>query len=1042
MPYGDAEIREWLKWLIKIRWIGCLIVSPATFIVRDAGNLTFPLLPVYLTIGFVVSYNGWCHFKLRTSSVNLRENVINQILLDYLALSVVVYFTGGYNSPFLYFFVFHIGVSGVLLPGKWAFKTAGIAILMTGVVMGSLYLGIVPRLSIFKNDSFIHSNVFVMAAYGGIFASTLLFAAYFITYLSGHLHAKQTELKRIYVLTEKLRSSICLEEVMSVLMDSIRSLESISRLKYFSVDKSRFSLVHCENKDDRSKTPAEVVIPLSGPNVFTETFLSCVACMIYPSAETSDYEKEIFSSLFQHSRKAVLLPVWSSFKKKCNVYFNCAYSDCPAFDSEDTRCWTIPSTVCKGEKITDMQEKLRKCINCELFFPVGLLVCDISEMSKPENTIDFEVLIGILDAASLAISNAQVYERTLERSELLYKTIMSNSMDGFWVVDMEGRFLDVNEAYCNLIGYSREELLSMVIPDVEALERPEDTARHLRKIVEIGSDRFETYHRCKDGRIVNIEVSANYINIAGGMIFIFLHDVTERKHAEEALQQSQEKYRLIVDTANEGIWVQDEDYRTIFVNAQMAEMLGYEAEEMIGRKIESFIFEVDLPDHAMKMEKRRQGLAEHYERRWRRKDDEAVWTLVSATPILDAGHHFHGSFAMILDITERKKMEEQFRQSHKMEAVGVLAGGVAHDFNNILTVIKGFGTMAQRRLKDDATAQEFIQEILGGANRAADLTHRLLAFSRKQVISPVLIDLNYITGNMEKMLSRIMGEDIELKTFMDPGELEVMVDSGQIEQVLMNLAANARDAMPDGGSLIIETAAVNIDDSCAENHLFENRGAYAVLTVSDTGIGMDRKTKENIFDPFFTTKEVGKGTGLGLAMVYGIIKQHGGYINVWSEEGKGTTFRIYLPMVNTTAEDVPKSANRESVNYQSAAGRGEKILVAEDESQAMKMIRMVLEEFGYRVIEAGNGAEAVKRFHEDGDSIDLLLLDVIMPVKNGREVYEEIRKLKPDMKAIFTSGYADEMISKQGILEEGFEFISKPIATDLLLAKIREVLDR
>ncbi len=467
MPYSDDEIRERLNWLIKIRWIACLIVFSVTCLVRNLAKLTFPLLPVCIVIGFVIIYNSWFHFRLRTLSVNLQRNVIQQILLDYIALSGAVYFTGGYNSPFLSTFFFHVGISGIVLPRKWAFKAAGIAVIMAGLVMGSLYLGIVPRISMFEDGSIVHSNLFVMVSYGGIFAGTLLFAAYFITYLSEHLHEKQRDLMRIYDLTEKLRSSIYMEDVMTVLIDSIISLKNISRIKYFSLDKSRFSLVHFEKKEDRSGTAAEVVVPLSSPNVFTETFLSCVACMTDPSTAASAYEKGIFSSLFQHSRKAVLLPVWSSFQKKCSVHFNCAFFDCPAFASQETRCWTIPYTVCNGKKITDMQEKLRECINCELFFPVGLLACDISETSKRESFIDFEFLISILDAASLAISNARLYEKTLELSELDSLTGLKNRRSFFKTLNAE---------YSRCKRY--EKRFSLLMIDIDSFKHYNDLHGH------------------------------------------------------------------------------------------------------------------------------------------------------------------------------------------------------------------------------------------------------------------------------------------------------------------------------------------------------------------------------------------------------------------------------------------------------------------------------------------------------------------------------------------------------------------------------------
>lgn len=508
--------------------------------------------------------------------------------------------------------------------------------------------------------------------------------------------------------------------------------------------------------------------------------------------------------------------------------------------------------------------------------------------------------------------------------------------------------------------------------------------------------------------------------------------LTERKRAEEALRQSQEKYRRIVDTANEGIWVLDEDLRTSFVNAQMAEMLGYEAEEMIGREIESCIFEEDLPDHGQRMENRRRGIAEHYERRWRRKDGQAVWTIVSATPIIDAEHHFRGSFAMILDITERKKLEEQLRQSQKMEAIGTLAAGIAHDFSNILTAIIGYGDMLRMLMGEGNPLRTYVDDILAASERAAHLTRSLLALSRKQIMSPKPVNLNEIVKRIDKFLMRVIGEDIELKTTLSEEDLTVMADSGQIEQVLMNLATNARDSMPDGGMLTIKTERVDISGP----HGYIEPGSYAVIAVSDTGKGMDEETRQRIFEPFFTTKELGKGTGLGLSIVYGIIKQHNGEINVYSEPGKGTTFKIYLKLIES------KVKGKETAEVLRPVGGTETILVAEDDPGVRRLFKSVLEGYGYTVIEAVDGEDAVVKYIENKDRIQLLIFDVVMPKKNGKEAYEEIRKMRGDIRVIFSSGYSADIIYKKGMLEEGITLITKPVAPNLLLSKTREVLDK
>jgi len=515
------------------------------------------------------------------------------------------------------------------------------------------------------------------------------------------------------------------------------------------------------------------------------------------------------------------------------------------------------------------------------------------------------------------------------------------------------------------------------------------------------------------------------------------HEIMERKRTEEALRQSQKQYRLIVDAANEGIWALDEDRRTSFVNAQMAKMLEYEAEEMIGREVESFIFEEDLPDHVQKMENRHRDIAEHYERRLRRKDGQAVWTIVSATPIIDAEHHFRGSFAMILDITERKKLEQQLLQAQKMEAVGQLAGGIAHDFNNILTAIIGYGSLLQMEISRDARLKSYVEQILDSADRAAEVTKSLLAFSRKQMINPRPVDLNHIVRGIEKLLSRLIGEDIEIITALSSKDVVCMVDAGQIEQVLMNLTTNARDAMPNGGRLTLKTEMVELDENFIQSHGYGAPGKYAVLSVSDTGIGMDQESREKIFDPFFTTKETGKGTGLGLAMVYGIIKQHRGYINVNSEPGKGTTFNIYLPVAQSKEESLPIISGETQTR-----GGTETILVAEDDDKLRQLSEIVLIQNGYTVISAQDGEDAVNKFIDHKDEIQLVIIDMIMPKKSGKEAYYEIKAVRPDIKVLFSSGYTAGRLDNEILHEEGVFLIAKPVSPKDFLNKVREVLDK
>jgi signal transduction histidine kinase len=384
---------------------------------------------------------------------------------------------------------------------------------------------------------------------------------------------------------------------------------------------------------------------------------------------------------------------------------------------------------------------------------------------------------------------------------------------------------------------------------------------------------------------------------------------------------------------------------------------------------------------------------------------------------------------------EQRNLHGQLMQAQKMEAVGHLAGGVAHDFNNILTAIIGYANLLRKKVVADEQLAFFTDQILSASNRAAGLTRSLLAFSRKQVIEPKPADLNTIVQGIDKIAKRLIGEDIEFRTVLLNRSLTVMADSGQMEQALLNLCTNARDAMPHGGKLTIETGAVEVDDEARRLNFLDRTGWYGIICVSDTGAGMDEKTKRQIFEPFFTTKEVGKGTGLGLSIVYGIIKQHNGTINVYSETGKGTTFKIYLPLIAAAGEAaMPKAEAR-------PAGGNETILLAEDENDVRVLITLILRDAGYSVIEAVTGEEAVKHFAEHADRISLLLSDVIMPKMNGKDAYDQIRGTRPDVKVLFMSGYTADTIKSKGILADGVPLLSKPIIPDQLLRKVREVLD-
>jgi nitrogen-specific signal transduction histidine kinase/CheY-like chemotaxis protein len=408
---------------------------------------------------------------------------------------------------------------------------------------------------------------------------------------------------------------------------------------------------------------------------------------------------------------------------------------------------------------------------------------------------------------------------------------------------------------------------------------------------------------------------------------------------------------------------------------------------------------------------------------------------MTITPVRDQRGEITHFIAIKAEVTERKRLEQQLRQAQKMEAVGRLAGGVAHDFNNMLTIISGYSGLLFDYPGMAEPLRGYVDEIRNASGRAAALTRQLLAFSRQQVLAPRVLDLNSVVSSIQKMLKRLIGEDIDLVTALGESLWPIMADPGQLEQVLLNLAVNARDAMPEGGVVTIETSNVRMDAASAQAHFPLKPGPYVLLTFSDTGIGMDADTQARIFEPFFTTKEIGKGTGLGLAMVYGIVKQSGGYIWVSSDVGKGATFKIYLPRTEIEVDDPSSGFGRPE------ALRGtETLLLAEDDDSVRELVRNVLRESGYKVLEAGRGEEALELSELFAGKIDLLVTDVVMPQMNGRELARQLLNQRPQLKVLYISGYADNAVFYPGGLDAGGAFLQKPFTPEALARKVREVL--
>jgi PAS domain S-box-containing protein len=517
---------------------------------------------------------------------------------------------------------------------------------------------------------------------------------------------------------------------------------------------------------------------------------------------------------------------------------------------------------------------------------------------------------------------------------------------------------------------------------------------------------------------------------------------------EEALRESEKRYRELYDNAPVGYHEFDTEGRITNMNRTGLEMLGYTEEEMTGR----FIWETNADEKGARRRilERLAGIrpAEHsYRTTFRRKDRSTFPVLIDNRLIKDDKGKIIGIRSIVQDITERDKAEqelallqEQLRQSQKLEAIGQLAGGIAHDFNNLLTIIRGYGEVVLAELRKGDPLRTSIEAIEKSTNRASALTRQLLAFSRRQVMEMKVQDLNGLVSDLDRMLRRIIGEDIQLETLLADNLGRVKVDPGQIEQVIVNLAINARDAMPLGGKLTIETENVELDENDVRNRVGMAPGRYVLLSVSDNGTGIARDIKDRIFEPFFTTKEKGKGTGLGLSVVYGIVKQSGGEIWVESEMGLGTYFKIFLPRVEEPLEEMKERT--EGLDTLPSYRGSETVLLVEDEEEVRNLAVLILRKQGYRVLDAIQGGDALLICEKHPGPIHLMVTDVVMPGMAGPELALRLKSLHPEMKVLFMSGYSDDAIVHHGVISKGAEFIQKPFTLDGLARKVREILDR
>jgi PAS domain S-box-containing protein len=631
-----------------------------------------------------------------------------------------------------------------------------------------------------------------------------------------------------------------------------------------------------------------------------------------------------------------------------------------------------------------------------------------------------------------------------EESNVRLAEIVETSDDAIVGEDLNNVVTSWNKGAEKMFGHTAGEIVGVSVLRYVPGDQREEQNQILEKIKRgENAGHFETVRQTKDGRLIEISVTASPIKDATGKVIgisKILRDITGRKQMEAALRQSEEQFRAMFDLASVGIAQADpRTGRWLRVNNKMCEITGYSVGELLQMHIPDITHPEDRQSDREAFERVVRGESPdyHIEKRYIRKDGALIWVNVNMTVVRDAAGQPTRTVAVIEDINERRKLQAQFIAAQKMEVVGQLAGGVAHDFNNIIAVIMGYGNLITADLEADSPLRKYADEIQHATERAAGLTRQLLIFSRNQTVQPVVLDLNVAVKELDKMLRRLVDEHIEMAVVLEKQNGRIKADPGYIWQVLMNLVVNARDAMPNGGKLTIATRNVTLDENYTRTHTGIIPGDYVMLTVSDSGTGMTDEVKAHIFEALFTTKPKGKGTGLGLATCRTIVQQSGGHIDVESELGKGTTFKIYFPRV-----DEPLDADTKFIKAGPIPRGTETLLLVEDEPSLRHLAAGVLEAQGYNVLRAANGQDALGVAQEHkGPPIRLVVTDVVMPQMGGKVMAEWLKTTYPDLKILFTSGYTDEAIARQGVQEPGVAFLPKPYTSVILARKVRAMLD-
>jgi two-component system cell cycle sensor histidine kinase/response regulator CckA len=696
-------------------------------------------------------------------------------------------------------------------------------------------------------------------------------------------------------------------------------------------------------------------------------------------------------------------------------------------------------------------------------YKTGMTIRDIRYKAvRSDGTIGFAEIAGLpllnrqgeiigFRGIGQEITRHMQMEENLWQSEEKYRNIIEDIQDGYFELDLSGSLTFFNESICKIHGYSREELMGMNHRQFADKENSIKAYEAFNKIYNTGtsSNLFDYEIIRKDGTRRQVEISASLIKDSAGKPIGFrgtTRDVTERKKMEEMLRQSEERYRTILDETEDAYFEVDIKGNITFLNDAICRLLRYPREELMGKSFRVHVAEEDMHIvyDAFALIYNTGKPVRDIRYKAVRRDGTTGYAEMTGFPLRNRNGEIIGFRGVGREITERiqaeeekARLESQLLQAQKMESVGRLAGGVAHDFNNMLSVILGRVEMALMKIDPAQPITASLQEIRKAANRSADLTRQLLAFARKQAITPVVLDLNKTVESMLKMLQRLIGEDIDLTWLPGDGVWPVMMDPSQIDQILANLCVNARDAISGIGKISIETNNVTFDEEyCSMHHGFVP-GDYVRLALSDNGCGMDKETLAQVFEPFFTTKETGKGTGLGMATVYGIVKQNNGFINAYSEPGKGTTFTIYLPRYEGKATET----QTETASEQSTNGN-ETILLVEDEPSILNMTAMMLQNMGYTVLAASGSRDAILMAEDYAShNIHMIISDVVMPEMNGPELAKKILELYPHLKVLFMSGYTADIVALHGVLDHGMHFIQKPFSVSALAAKVREVLE-